>query len=556
MPKECNDGVQKVDTSSLSKNTEFITEIESFSSDGAGVCHIEGRAVFIPGVIPGEKCRIKILKVTNTAVYGKCMEILSPSESRTEPDCPYYRLCGGCCTRHMSYEKEAQFKLDKVNNCLVHIGKQNVLADEIITADSRVRYRNKSIYTVSNKNGELVSGFFREHSHDVIDIEDCLIQSELSNKITRYFLNLMKEYNVSSYDESTCKGVIRHLFLRNGIRSKDLVLCIVARTGLGSATSSIVEKLVCTFPELTGIVLNVNKTKGNTVLAGDFYTLWGSSDMTDVLCENTYCISPQAFYQINPIQAEKLYNQAVEWAVTSPKDFVLDLYCGAGTITLCLAKKAAKVIGAEIVPDAIENAKANAIRNGVSNAEFICADAKDASLLFKSQGLTPNAIVVDPPRKGLNPDVIRDIVEMNPQRIVYVSCNPATLARDLKLFTELSYRVQMVKAVDMFPGTEHVETVCLLTSVKGQPHIDFTLDIEELSKTPRTTATYPELKAYVLDKYGFKVSSLYIGQIKTKCGLEKRENYNKGEGKSKELICPPEKEEAILDAFRHFGMII
>ena len=309
-------------------------------------------------------------------------------------------------------------------------------------------------------------------------------------------------------------------------------------------------------PELTGIVLDVNKQKGNVVLAGDFYPLWGEPELTDRLCGLTFTLSPQAFYQVNPVQAERLYERAVEYAVNAPTDQVLDLYCGAGTISLCLARKAAHVIGAEIVPEAIENARRNAERNGIENAEFLCADAGAAAAELARRGVRPDCIVVDPPRKGMSPDAIDAMVSMQPPRIVYVSCDPGTLARDVKLLTQCGYTLTQALAVDMFPQTPHVETVCLLVLRNPVTHINIDVDVEEMVQDKRGLATYEQIKDYVLERSGLKVSSLYIAQVKQKHGIIERENYNKPKSENaKQPQCPPDKERAITEALKHFGML-
>ena len=309
-------------------------------------------------------------------------------------------------------------------------------------------------------------------------------------------------------------------------------------------------------PELTGIVLDINKQKGNVVLAGDFYTLWGEPELTDRLCGLTFTLSPQAFYQVNPVQAERLYERAVEYAVNAPTDQVLDLYCGAGTISLCLARKAAHVIGAEIVPEAIENARRNAERNGIENAEFLCADAGAAAAELARRGVRPDCIVVDPPRKGMSPDAIDAMVSMQPPRIVYVSCDPGTLARDVKLLTQHGYTLTQVLAVDMFPQTPHVETVCLLVLRNPVTHINIDVDVEEMVQDKRGLATYEQIKDYVLEHSGLKVSSLYIAQVKQKYGIIERENHNKPKSEdARQPQCPLEKERAITEALKHFGML-
>ncbi len=437
--------------------------IEGYSSEGHGVCHIDNRAVFVPKTIVGERCRVRLVKVSSTAIYGRVEELLDPSPARVEPCCPYFGRCGGCDTWHMSYEEELRFKLGRVNDALRRIGKQTVAAGEIIPSESISRYRNKGIFVVSQADDGPVSGFFRERSHEVTEVKSCLIQSELSERAASTVISFMREHDIPAYDEQSGRGVVRHVFSRVAVNTSDAVVCVVANKGFGAETSALVSALRSTCPELTGIVLNVNKTRGNTVLAGDFHTLWGKAELRDILCGFEFEIAPQAFFQINPPQAEKLYAKAVEYAFPRDVPLAFDLYCGAGTISLCLSRHAKKVIGAEIVPEAIENAKKNAAANEVENVSFICADAGAAAESFSSSGLRPNVVVVDPPRKGMDKTAIAAVSSMEPERIVYVSCDPATLARDILRFNAYGYLLTEATAVDMFPRTSHVECVVLMT---------------------------------------------------------------------------------------------
>lgn len=447
----------------LKKNQIVIAVVEDYSAEGHGVCRIGGRAVFVPKAIPGEEWEIRIVKVSAAAVYGRGEKLLRPSPARIEPDCPYFGKCGGCDTRHLSYAEELHFKLDKVNAALRHIGKQTLQAGEILGSEQIERYRNKAIFAVANADGVPAFGFFRERSHELIPISDCLLQSERSIRAAKAVTAFMRERGIPAYDEQSGKGVLRHVFCREAQRENEAVVCIVAARGFGSDTPALVSALRKACPELSGIVLNINKTRGNTVLAGDFYTLWGKETLRDTLCGFSFDIAPQAFFQVNPPQAERLYRRAVDYAVQHESDLIFELYCGAGTISLCLAEKAGRVIGAEIVPEAIENAKENAARNGVKNVEFLCADAAEAARAFLSRGLKPDAVVVDPPRKGMDASAIEAVASMQPQRVVYVSCNAATLARDILRFNALGYTLEEAAAVDMFPRTQHVESIALLS---------------------------------------------------------------------------------------------
>lgn len=446
----------------LRKNQIFEVKIDAYSSDASGICHINGCAVFVPGTIPGEQWEIKILKVLKDRAYAKAIKLLTPSPSRIQSMCPCYGKCGGCDTLHLSYEAELDFKLRKLNDCLTRIGKQQILADEIIGGDKQHHYRNKAILAVAAIDGKAFSGFFRERSHQLIPVDNCLLQDEFSHKAALALTDFMNSNSIPAYEEKSGAGVVRHVFTRRAIHTQDRLMCIVARKGFGDKTAALVNHLREACPELTGIVLNINKTTGNTVLSGDFYTLWGKGSIEDELCGHRFDIAPQAFFQINPPQAERLYNKAVEYAELDSTKLVFDLYCGAGTISLCLAEKAGHVIGAEIVPEAIENAKKNADENSIKNAEFICADAGEAALQLKNRGLKPDVVVVDPPRKGMYEDAINAVASMCPEKVVYVSCDPATLARDILRFNGHGYVLEKACAVDMFPRTKHVEAVALL----------------------------------------------------------------------------------------------
>lgn len=446
----------------LIKNEIMEAEIEAWSAEAWGVCRIRGRAVFVPLAIPGERWEIRIVKVSRTAVYARGEKLLRPSPERVDSVCACYGRCGGCDCRHMRYEEELRFKLQKVNDALTRIGKQEMTASEIVGSEQTEGYRNKGILAVGDKDGRAVSGFFRERSHELIPVERCLLQDELTHRAAHALTDFMNLHAIPAYDETTGRGVVRHVFCRRAVKGPDRLLCIVARRGFGELTGALVDALRSACPELTGIVLNINKSAGNTVLAGEFYPLWGKGHITDTLYGFAFDIAPQAFFQVNPPQAERLYDKALEYAAPGPDELAFDLYCGAGTISLCLARKAGRVIGAEIVPEAVENARANAAANSVGNTEFICADAGEAAQALASRGLRPAVVVVDPPRKGMREDAVRAVCSMSPERLVYVSCEPATLARDLLRFSELGYTLREATAFDLFPRTKHVEVVCQL----------------------------------------------------------------------------------------------
>lgn len=541
----------------LKKNDLYTVTIDGYGSEAQGVCHIDGRAVFVPRALPGENWEIRILKVTNSAVYARGEKLLLPSPERRDSECPWFGICGGCDCWHMSYEEELSFKLLRVNDALRHIGRQSLEAERIIGSDSIYRYRNKGIFAFAPSENGVRYGFYRERSHQLISLDRCLIQSELTERCAAAVAGFVNAKGIPAYSEETGRGTVRHVFCRRAVNTGDAIACIVAARGFGGCTQELVEALRQACPELTGIVLNINKTRGNTVLSGNFYTLWGRADMEDILCSLRFSISPQAFYQINPPQAQRLYELAMEYACPERVGLAFDLYCGAGTISLCLARRADRVIGAEIVPEAVENAAANSAANGITNTEFICGDAGQAAQELARRGLRPEVVVVDPPRKGMDEKAVDVVASMAPERIVYVSCGPATLARDILRFNSFGYELRSATAVDMFPRTCHVETVVLLSKLKVDHHIEIEIKMDELDLTAaESKATYDEIKAYVLDKYGLKVSQLYIAQVKRKCGIIERKNYNVSKKEDAKVPqCPPEKEAAIMDALKHFQMI-
>ena len=449
----------------LRKNDIYDTVSDGYTSEALGVCRINGRPVFVAGAVKGESLSVRITKAGQSASYGRIECIHAPSVYRIDPDCPHYKSCGGCSTLHMSYDEELRFKLDKVNNALSRIGRQTVNADEIVPGNSRSGYRNKVTFQVSQNGGKAYFGYYSQRTHNVVPVSECAIADKRAVKTAAAVVGFMNENGITAYDEITQKGAVRHIFIRNAVKTDDICVCISSAEGFGNKTSAFVTYLISECPYLTGIVLNINKQPGNKLLKGDFYTLFGNADITDSLSGFRFRISPKSFYQINPLQAEKLYSIAVDFA-GKDSGTCLDLYCGIGTISLCLSKVFDKVIGVEIVPEAIENAVFNANRNGISNVDFICADTGGALRKFESEGIRIDTAVVDPPRKGMDPEAIETVCKMKPGRIVYVSCNPATLARDLLLFNELGYQLIKAKAVDMFPGTSHVETVCLLSRNK------------------------------------------------------------------------------------------
>ena len=538
----------------LAKNQEHTVTIEGYGEGGMGVARIDGRVVFVHGALRGEKCRVLILKTLKSVAFAKVLEVLEPSSERMESDCPYFPRCGGCTYRHIRYEEELRLKKQRVQDNLSRIGGSDVTVEEILGAQDTLRYRNKAQYPVS-KDGAV--GFYRARTHEVIECEHCLLVRPEADAAAEALREYMQSCHVAGYDEKTGRGLIRHLYVRSNAAGESLI-CVLVNGDKLPKEDRLVALLRDACPKCTGIVLGTNTKKGNVILGDRYRTLWGSDRLEDTLCGKTFKLSVPSFYQVNRAQAERLYAKTIEFADLTGQETVLDLYCGAGTITLALSDHAKKVLGAEIVPEAIDDARENAARNGVKNAEFFCGDASDVAKKLARENLRPDVITVDPPRKGLAADVVESIAEMQPQRVVYVSCDSATMARDVKRLADLGYTARRACAVDMFPRADHVETVVLLS--KGEVdskkiRVEFSLEDMDMSEF-QDGATYPQIKAYVLEHSGLKVSNLYISQIKRKCGIEVGKNYNLPKSEdSRQPMCPPEKEKAIREAFKYFGMI-
>ncbi len=537
----------------LAKNQEHTVTIEGYGEGGMGVARIDGHVVFVHGALRGEKCRVLILKTLKSVTFAKVLEVIEPSSERITPDCPYFPRCGGCTYRHIRYEEELRLKKQRVQDNLSRIGGSDVTVEEILGARDTLRYRNKAQYPVS-KDGAV--GFYRARTHEVIECEHCLLVKPEADAAAEALREYMQSCRVAGYDEKTGRGLVRHLYIRSNAAGESLV-CVLVNGDKLPKEDRLVALLRDACPKCTGIVLGTNTKKGNVILGDRYRTLWGSDRLEDTLCGKTFRLSVPSFYQVNRVQAERLYAKAIEFAGLTGQETVLDLYCGAGTITLALSDHAKKVLGAELVPEAIDDARENAARNGVKNAEFFCGDASDVAKKLARENLRPDVITVDPPRKGLAADVVESIAEMQPGRVVYVSCDSATMARDVKRLADLGYTAQRACAVDMFPRADHVETVCLLSKLKSTQHIEVELDMDELDLTDaEKKATYQEIKNYVLEHCGLKVSSLYIAQVKQQCDIIERENYNKPKSEdAKQPQCPPDKEKAIKEALKHFGMI-
>ena len=538
------------------KNASLTLEITGYTAEGMGVARWEGRVVFIPGTILGERWEVQLLKVKTNVAWGRAVRLLAPSPERVELDCPLAGRCGGCQYRHMTYEEELRAKRQRVQDALTRVGGVSLELPQVLGAETPLRYRNKVQFPVAQEKRGLAVGYYRARSHDVLDVDDCLLQPEAVTTLRRAFKGWMERYRVPAYDEGTCQGLIRHLYVRTN-QAGEALCCVVANGTRLPHAPELVQSLRQAAPALAGLVLNTNTKDTNVILGPNYRTIWGRDFLEERLCGMTFRLSVPSFFQINRAQTERLYAQALEFAGLTGQETVLDLYCGVGTISLALAQRAGQVIGTEIVPEAVQDAQANAARNQVDNARFLCGDAGEAAFQLAAEGVRPQVICVDPPRKGLAPEVPEILASMAPERIVYVSCDPATLARDVKRFGELGYPAVKAQAVDLFPRTAHVETVVLLSKLNTKQHIEVELNLDELDLTSaESKATYDEIKAYVLEKHGLKVSSLYISQVKRKCGLDVGQNYNLSKKEDAKVPqCPPEKEAAIMAALKHFRMI-
>lgn len=448
----------------IQKNKIYRAEIVDYTAEGSGVARIEGMAVFVPNTAVGDQCDIRIVKVNKRMAFGRLDRVIIPSRDRIEPACPVAGKCGGCCFQHISYEAELRAKFKKVDDALSHLGGTPGILDGITGADETTHYRNKAQYPVGrDKEGSIVTGFYRPRSHDIVPVEKCLIQSETADKIAAVVREWMTEFSVMPYDYEKKRGTIRHIYVRVGEKSGESQLTLISATKKMPKLDVLVERLRAAAPSLTGILLNHNQRDDNVILGNRTDVLWGEPMLEDRLCGHTFLLSPEAFYQVNHAQAERLYACAVDYAGLTGEETVLDLYCGAGTITLALAEHAKIAIGVEIVPEAIENAKRNALRNGMENTEFFCADAGQAAQRLAKRGI--DVLVVDPPRKGLDATARDAILKMQPPKVVYVSCDPATLARDVAELCGAGYTLEKAQAFDLFPRTFHVETVVLLSRV-------------------------------------------------------------------------------------------
>ena len=443
----------------VAEGQRHTARIEGYASDGAGVARIGGMAVFVKGALRGELAEVFIEHVGHSAAWGHAERILEPSPARAEPDCPYYGRCGGCQFRHMTYEEELESKRQRVEDALRRIGGMEIDVSVIHGAKNTQRYRNKVQFPV----GAEGIGYYQGRTHRVVDIEDCLLQPEADSACRAAVKGWMERFSVPAYDERTGRGLVRHLFLRTNAAG-EVLCCVVANGETLPHEAELVAALRAAAAPLAGVVLSVNTRKTNVILGPHFRTLWGRDWLEEELCGRRFRLSTPSFFQVNREQAEVLYRRALEFAGLTGTETLVELYCGIGTISLTLAERAKQVIGVEVVPQAVEDAKENARRNGLEGkTRFECGDAGDLAAKLEAEGVRPDVVVVDPPRKGLAPEVVDTIVRMNPDRVVYVSCDPATLARDVKRFGVLGYVPARAEAVDLFPRTAHVESIVLLS---------------------------------------------------------------------------------------------
>ena len=541
------------------KNDLVTLEIEDCGIDGEGIGKADGFTVFVKDAVIGDTVTAKIIKAKKNYGYGRLMEVLKPSPYRVEPKCEFARQCGGCQLQALSYAQQLVFKTNKVKGHLERIGGfTDIPMEPIIGMDELFHYRNKAQFPVGrNKEGKIVTGFYAGRTHNIIENRDCALGVAENKEVLDRVIAHMEKYGIEPYNEATGKGLVRHVLIRYGYFTKEVMVCLILNGNKIPKEEQLVKSL-CEIPGMTSITINVNKKHSNVILGEEIRLLWGQEYITDRIGDISYQISPLSFYQVNPMQTQKLYAKALEYADLHGQETVWDLYCGIGTISLFLAQKAKFVRGVEIVPAAIENAKENAKLNGLENTEFFVGKAEEVlPREYKKNGVYADVIVVDPPRKGCDETLLETMVEMNPERIVYVSCDSATLARDLKYLCERGYELRKVCPVDQFGMTVHVETVVLLSQQKPDDTIEIDLDLDELDATSaELKATYQEIKDYVLKESGLKVSSLYISQVKRKCGIEVGENYNLPKSENARVPqCPKEKEDAIKAALKYYAMI-
>lgn len=542
----------------VEKNQTYTMSITDIGTNGEGIGRIDGYTVFVEGALPEEVIKVLIVKTKKHFSYGKLLEILEPSPHRVTPACPVAAKCGGCQLQHLSYEGQLSFKTKKVKDHLERIGGfSGISVGYAKGMEEPWRYRNKAQFPVGGKTGEPEIGFYAKRSHRIIDTPVCMLQNKINDQIVKIIRAFLTEYEIPLYDETIHRGLVRHILTRIGRRTGEIMVCLVINGRKLPHCDVLVERLH-EIEGMTSIVLNVNTAQTNVILGTEVHVLWGKETIRDYIGDVQFEISPLSFYQVNPLQTQVLYQTALDFAELEGNETVLDLYCGIGTISLFFAQKAKHVFGVEIVPEAIADAKRNAALNGMNNADFAVGAAEDViPRLYEEKGITADVVVVDPPRKGCDSVLLDTIAAISPKKVVYVSCDSATLARDLAYLCPKGYTIEKVQVVDMFPHTVHVETVVLLSRKTPDDTIEVDLDLDELDITAaESKATYQEIKDYVLKEFGLKVSTLYISQIKRKCGIDVGEHYNISQKENQKVPqCPKEKEDAIRAALEHFAMI-
>ena len=564
----------------IKKNDEFTLKIEDMSEDGAGIGKTDGFTWFVKDALMGDVIIAAAMKMKKHYGFARLVRVIEKGKGRVEAKCSVARSCGGCQLQELSYEEQLEFKQRKIYNNLKRIGglshlylpneekeaqadAEAIVMEPIIGMEHPWRYRNKAQYPIGRrKDGTIAAGFYAGRTHSLIPIpeNDCLLGCEENKKFLDLILQYMNQYHVAPYDEKTHTGLLRHVLIRKGFASGEMMVCIVINGEKLPHEKELIETMKNA--AVTSLSVSVNQEKTNVIMGTQIRFLYGREYITDKIGNIEYRISPLSFYQVNPIQTEKLYGTALEFAGLSGGETVWDLYCGIGTISSFLAQKAKQVYGVEIIPEAIADARENAKRNGIKNVEFFVGKAEEVlPEQYEKNHIYADVIVVDPPRKGCDSVCLDTIVKMQPQKVVYVSCDSSTLARDVKYLGERGYRVERVRGVDMFGMSGHVET-CVLLGRKiiedknvEYEHVDYEPEDAEYMRGAKGSATYAEIKKWIKEQYNVSVSSLYIAQVKDECGFEKRDNYNKGAEGHRVPQCPEEKRKVILEAFKHFRMI-
>lgn len=542
----------------LKKNDIVEVEIVDLTHEGAGVAKVDGLVFFVENALPSEKILMRVLKVNKKIGFGKVEKYLVQSLHRNQDLDLAYLRSGIADLGHLSYPEQLKFKTKQVKDSLYKIaGIADVEVAETLGMEHPVKYRNKAQVPVRRVNGVLETGFFRKNSHNLMPLEDFFIQAPVIDQVVVALRDLLRRFDLKPYDEKEQSGLIRNLVVRRGHYSGQIMVVLVTTRPKVFRVDQLIEQVIKQFPEIVSVMQNINDQNTNAIFGKEWCTLYGQDYITDQMLGNDFQIAGPAFYQVNTEMAEKLYQTAIDFAELKKDDVVIDAYSGIGTIGLSVAKHVKEVYGVELIPEAVENSQKNASLNKITNAHYVCDTAENAMKKWLKEGIQPTVILVDPPRKGLTESFIKASAQTGADRIAYISCNVATMARDIKLYQELGYELKKVQPVDLFPQTHHVETVALLSKLDVDKHISVEIELDEMDLTSaESKATYAQIKEYVWNKFELKVSTLYIAQIKKKCGIELREHYNKSK-KDKQIIpqCTPEKEEAIMDALRHFKMI-